>query len=208
MRPGGTMPKISRILIILCAAVSLVVVNAPRASALYISELLASNDTGLVDEDGDFSDWLEIYNETASSVDVGGYYLTDDEDALTKWQLPSVSIAPDGYLLVWASDKDRSNPAAPLHTNFKLSAGGEYLALVAPDGTTIVHEYAPAFPEQVADRSYGLASDLVTERCFVNPTPGAASLIWVRVNETFSSSSSLVLRSCVASMISIFSRTA
>jgi hypothetical protein len=149
--------------------------NASPASALYITELMALNSATVTDEDGTFSDWLEIHNEGGSAADLTGYYLTDDDELLTKWQFPSVSIPAGGYLLVWASNKNRTNPLLPLHTNFALGGSGEYLALVAPDGATVVHAYAPQFPQQTADRSYGLAGDLTTERCFVDPTPGAAN---------------------------------
>jgi hypothetical protein len=147
----------------------------PQAEALKITELLAVNDTILADEDGDFSDWLEIFNDGAMSVDLGGWYLTDDAADLTKWQFPTTVLAPGGYLVVFCSDKDRAVSGQELHTSFKLSSGGEYTALVHPDGSTVEHEYAPAFPEQTADVSYGLATDLATERCFLSPTPGAAN---------------------------------
>jgi hypothetical protein len=157
----------------LALAISLLV--PARAEALRITEFLALNDGIVVDEDGDPSDWLELYNETAGDVDLDGYYLTDDEDDLVQWRLPSVVMAPGQYLLVWASGKDRSVAGAPLHTNFRLSGSGEYLALVQPDGATIEHDYAPEFPEQDNDISYGLAADFLTRRCFLDPTPGAAN---------------------------------
>src|SRR5262245_45431994 len=162
---------------LLATSLALAVLFAPRtASALYISEFLALNNSTIRDEDGTFSDWLELRNETASPVDVGGYYLTDTEGEPTRWQLPSPTVIPaNGYLLVWASSKDRAVPGSPLHTNFALGGSGEYLALIAPDGLTIVHAYAPQFPEQFPDRSWGLASNLVTQRCFLAPTPGAAN---------------------------------
>lgn len=145
------------------------------AEAVVVSELMAVNDSTIADEDGEFSDWLEIHNDGVGAVGLAGYYLTDDAGDLTKWQLPAVSIPAGEYLLVWASDKNRTNPLMELHTSFKLSGGGEYLALVEPDGTTIAHEYFPSFPAQEGDISYGLAADLLTERCFNNPTPGAAN---------------------------------
>jgi len=154
------------------ACIVLGLCGAP-AHALLINEFLASNAATNTDEDGEFSDWVEIYNEGGSPVDLTGYYLTDDATLLTKWQFPSASLPAGGYLLVWASDKNRTTPGSPLHTNFKLSAGGEYLGLVQPDGTTIVHDYAPQFPPQITDVSYGLASDLATQRCFLTPTPAA-----------------------------------
>src|SRR5262249_39996624 len=64
------------------------------------------------------------------------------------------------YLVVFASNKNRRTPGAPLHTNFKLDAAGEYLALVQPDGVTVASEYAPAFPPQVTDVSFGLDNGL------------------------------------------------
>ncbi len=161
--------------VLLSVALVLLIADTRRAHALYITELMALNNSTIADEDGTYADWLELHNERGSVVNVAGYYLTDDDELLTKWQLPSVSIPAGGYLLVWASNKNRTNPALPLHTNFALGGSGEYLALVAPDGVSIVHEYAPQFPPQTTDRSYGLASDLLTERCFLDPTPGASN---------------------------------
>ncbi|QDU91767.1 CotH protein [Pirellulimonas nuda] len=121
----------------------------------FISELLASNSGGLQDQDGDFSDWLEITNPALTPVDLGGWYLTDNGSNLTKWQFPSVSIPAGGSLVVFASSKDRTDPASELHANFSLSAGGEYLGLVAPDGVTVASAYDPQFPAQSANVSYG-----------------------------------------------------
>lgn len=150
-------------------------IASPAGAQVYITELMAVNDTVLIDEDGDFSDWLELHNASAATVDLTGWYLTDDDANLTRWQLPAVTISAGGHLVVFASGKDRAVAGAELHTSFKLSSSGEYLALVRADGTTIEHAYAPAFPPQDADVSYGLASDLTTERCFFDPTPGAAN---------------------------------
>ncbi|MGH7946428.1 MAG: CotH kinase family protein, partial [Opitutaceae bacterium] len=85
---------------------------------------------------------------------------------------------PGGYVVIFASSKDRSNPAAPLHTNFALGAGGEYLGLIQPDGTTVASEFAPAFPAQSDNISYGriLTPNGVLETGFLQrPTPGAAN---------------------------------
>jgi hypothetical protein len=165
----------TKMLLFAAAIASAVVLDVRSASALYISEFLALNNSTLRDEDGTYSDWLEIHNESATPVNVGGYYLTDNADEPTQWQFPSVSIPAGGYLLVWASNKDRTDPGLPLHTNFALGGTGEFLGLIAPDGTTIVHAYSPQFPEQFPDRAWGLASDLLTERCFFSPTPGEAN---------------------------------
>ncbi|MBN1417767.1 MAG: CotH kinase family protein [Planctomycetes bacterium] len=128
------------------------------AQDVVISEFLAINESGLTDEDGDRSDWIELYNAGATTVNLEGWALTDDPRNLTKWRFPAVSIPANGFLVVFASDKDRRTPGHPLHTNFKLlGTEGEYLGLIAPSGMP-AWEYAP-FPMQVADFSYGLSQN-------------------------------------------------
>ena len=125
--------------------------------SLIINEFMADNETTLLDDDGDTSDWIELYNGGTVSVNLGGWYLTDQADDLTRWRLPSLLLPPDQYLVIFASDKNRTDPANPLHTDFKLRASGEYLALVKPDGT-VASEMSPVFPQQYPDTSYGLNS--------------------------------------------------
>ena len=143
------------------------------AGPLVISEFMADNSTGLRDENLEYSDWIEIHNPTAAAINLDGYYLTDDEGLLTKWRLPAVTLAANGYRVVFASDKNRTT-GAQLHTNFKLDADGEYLALVQPDGATVSDEYSPEFPQQVENVSYGVLNG--AERYFTSPTPGAANV--------------------------------
>jgi len=121
-----------------------------------ISEFLADNKTGLADEDGAYSDWIEMHNPATTPLHLDGWYLTDSAGSLTRWRFPAVTVPPGGFLLVWASGKDRRVPGAPLHTNFSMRAAGEYLALVRPDGTTVQQEFAPEFPSQDPDRSFGV----------------------------------------------------
>src|SRR5262245_39997596 len=90
-----------------------------------INEFLASNKHTNADEDGDFADWVEIYNPNSTVISLDGYFLTDKQTKLTKWKFPNVSIGAKGYLLLWASEKDRTDPSKPLHTNFKLADEGE-----------------------------------------------------------------------------------
>lgn len=145
-----------------------------------ISEFMASNKTVLADEDGSFADWLELYNPDAMAVNLNGWYLTDNAKKLTKWKLPAVTLPPGGYLVIFASSKDRTDPTKPLHTNFDLSAGGEYLGLIQPDGVTVASDYAPTFPAQVADVSYGITEPAAVGESpqrgfFATATPGAAN---------------------------------
>ena len=134
------------------------------AAQVLITEFMATNTRTLADEDGQYPDWLELYNPGAEPVNLDGWFLTDSALNLTQWRFPSVSLAPNGYLVVFASGKDRAEPGAPLHASFKLASAGEYLALVKPDGVTIAAESAPPFPTQVPDVSYGIpAQQTVTK---------------------------------------------
>ena len=130
----------------------------PARELVRITEFLAINDRGLDDEDRDESDWIEIHNAETSEVSLEGWFLTDSGKNPTKWEFPAVTLAPDEYLVVFASGKDRRDPAGELHTNFRLSGDGEYLALVRPDGITATSEFASSFPIQAPDVSYGLAA--------------------------------------------------
>ena len=131
----------------------------PQASArLYISEFLADNNDGLVDSDGDHSDWIELFNSGSEAIQLGGYYLTDDPSSLTKWPFPSIQLEPRQFLVVFASGKNRRDPGGQLHTNFKIDSRGEYLGLIAPDGISVVSDFGRigALPRQRENVSYGL----------------------------------------------------
>lgn len=145
-------------------------ISVPGAG-LRINEFLAINNGGRLDEDRDDEDWIEIHNPTNVAQSIGGWYLTDDPNDLTKWQFPATSIPRSGFLLVFASNKNRLG--RELHTNFRLSGDGEYLALVEPDGQTIASSFAPAYPPQQSNVSYGLGGTPPTPRAFFPPTPGS-----------------------------------
>lgn len=114
-----------------CLALLFLVFASHAKAQVYISELLAENQTNTkVDEDGSHSDWLEIWNAGPTAVSLNGWYLTDTSGDLRKWQFPAttpaVTLASNGRLLVFASSKDRKLDVTKLHTNFKLDKGGEY----------------------------------------------------------------------------------
>jgi hypothetical protein len=161
-------------------------------STPVISEFVATNTNGLKDEDGDREDWVEIHNPTSASVNLTGYSLTDDPAVKTKWKLPAVTLAAKGYLVVFASGKNRAVAGKPLHTNFQLDGDGEYLALVKPDGATVVSQFSPGFPRQTADVSYGLplgGTNTVGTgyRSLKTPTPGAPNASqWITADTKFS----------------------
>ncbi len=148
--------------------------NAPPEGVM-ISEFMADNDKTLRDEDGDKVDWIELHNPTASAVNLNGWRLTDNPDEPGGWRIPNVSLGAKAYLVIYASDKNRTNPAAPLHTDFKLDAGGGYLALVDP-ASTVVSAFGPGYPAQYEDVSYGRVSGAPeVAGYFTSPTPGAAN---------------------------------
>ena len=128
--------------------------NAACANPL-ITEFMADNVSFLADEDGAYSDWIEIHNPGATPFNLTDWSLTDDTANLAKWKFPAVTIQPGEFLVVWASGKDKRTPGLPLHTNFSLSKNGEYLALVQPGGTVIEQQFAPAFPAMAPNESYG-----------------------------------------------------
>ena len=144
---------------------------------IVINEFAAINDSGLQDEDGDHSDWLELHNYGEQSVDLSGACLTDNPKKPMRWRIPAVSLAPHGYLVIFLSGKDRSDANAPLHSNYALKGKGDYLGLFASDGITVIHEYAP-YPRQKRDISYGLLaawreSPENAKQFFGEPSPGA-----------------------------------
>ncbi len=143
--------------VIWLVGLNLLLLCLPASAQVRISEFMASNTQTLADEDGSFEDWIEIQNTSPATVNLLDWCLTDKSGNLTKWRFPATNLPPGGFIVVFASNKDRRTPGAPLHTNFKLSAAGGYLALVDPTGTNIVTQFAPEYPPQVPDVSFGFA---------------------------------------------------
>ncbi len=153
------------------------------AVPVVINEVLASNGHTLVDPQGEYDDWIELYNRGSTPVNLGGMYLTDDSTEPTRWQFPKnasaqTTIPAHGYLLVWA---DGEVGDSGLHTAFKLSAGGESIALFDRDGVTLIDSVS--FEAQRTDISYGRfpdGADLWSP--LTTPTPGIQN---IRVYEGF-----------------------
>lgn len=156
------------------------------ASQLRITEFVASNDESLLDYDGDSSDWVEIYNTGTTSVNLAGLFLTDNGNNKTKWQFPAGSgtIDAGGYRIVWASSKNTIKPNGEIHTSFALSAGGEYLGLIDSDGLTVIDQFAPEFPEQFEDISYG-RSMVPTGTSTTLVATGAQSRSWIPTSSIY-----------------------
>ena len=116
---------------------------------VVINELLADNETAVADQDGEWDDWIELYNNTDAPIALDGYFLSDDGTDLTQWRFPDTSISAHAFLMIWA---DNDEEQSGLHANFKLSAAGETLYLASPD-TIVVNEIT--FTAQVEDSSLG-----------------------------------------------------
>ena len=123
------------------------------AQDVVISEFLASNGSGLRDEDGDISDWIEVHNRSGQDINLAGFALTDTNGALGKWKFPDTPLGGNARLIVFASGKDRRVSGRELHTNFQLNTTGEYLAL--SDASGGVKTAFDPYPEQYENVSYG-----------------------------------------------------
>jgi len=143
---------------------------------LVINELMASNtsESGITDPQGDYDDWLEIYNFGDVNIDLAGMYLTDDLDDPDKWRIPTgypsqTTVPADGFIVFWADEETQDGP---LHAGFKLSGSGEDIALFNTNGVTLID--AISFGDQTANISYGRFPDANdTLRFFATPTPVA-----------------------------------
>jgi hypothetical protein len=147
--------------------------SATAGATVRLNEFMASNGTIIADEDGDFSDWIEIVNVGAASVALSGFGLTDNPGQPFQWTFPAVTLGPGQHLLVWASGKNRRSTSGPLHTNFSIAAGGEPLRLTRPDGSVADELAARAVPR---DLSLGRSPNGTGAWfLFDQPTPGAAN---------------------------------
>lgn len=143
---------------------------SPAGDGVVISEFMAAKQAVVQDDFGNYPDWLEIYNGGAAAVSLGGWHLTDDPADPNKWTFPATNLPANGFLLVYCSGTNRAVAGLPLHTSFALSASGEYLALVRPDGS-IASEFAPTFPQQFDLISYGQRQSLQTTALISNNSP-------------------------------------
>ena len=138
---------------------------------VIMTELMAKNMSYCPDENGEYLDWIEIYNTTSQTVSLYNYALSDNEDNLRKWIFPNISIGPGQYMIIYCSGYDRTDPAGKLHTNFRLSTENEGAILTDAQGNII--DYVQ-YDLLKADQSYTRLSDgsWVTYKA---PTPGAAN---------------------------------
>lgn len=141
-------------------------------STIIINEIMSLNETVITDEDGDYSDWFELYNSGNNSVNLSGYKITDDINNPDKWVFPSIDIMPDSFILVFCSGKDLINGSF-LHTNFNIDSEGEDLILTDSFGNILDHILPVTLSEDI---SYGRIPDAGEEFLFFDfPSPGKSN---------------------------------
>ena len=153
----------------------LITASQPIEDNIVINEFMADNDNIVPDPAGEYDDWIELYNPTSDSVLLTGKYLTDKPDQLSKWQFTenNLYLHANEYLLIWC---DEDTGQAGIHTNFALSKGGEFIALVETDGVTVIDSLS--FGPQKTDTSYGRFPDATNSWYFMEtPTPGSSNII-------------------------------
>jgi len=157
------------------------IASSTTTENIFINEFLAKNNTVNVDEFSENDDWLELYNNSSDTINLHNHYLSDDLDNLTKWKFSDndILVAPNDYLLIWC-DNDESQGV--LHTNFKLSGNGEFIALTNPDGVTVIDTLA--FGEQLEDISFGRFPDGSSQWIEMSPSPGYSNIEGLSTNNS------------------------
>ncbi len=161
-----------------CQFLTAIAQGGPLAGQAMIAEFLTKNVGGYEDKNHDTPDWIELVNPGTTDVNLAGWSLTDDATKPRLWTFPAVVMAPGARLVVFASGKNRINPADELHTNFKLSSDGGFLALVDSSGT-LVHSF-DGYPRQEGNVSFGILdsgspSDGHSGWRYFTPSPKAAA---------------------------------
>jgi len=156
--------------------------GTPR-SGLVINEFMAANDTTIADPQGDYDDWIELYNGSSETISLQGMYLTDDATIPKKWIFPDTFIAANGYLLIWADDDTLDSPG--LHTNFKLNKAGEFIGWYDTDanGNLLIDAYN--FGTQIGDVSEGRFPNGQGDfTAMAIPTPNAENTVSTQIRST------------------------
>ena len=145
-------------------------VGGSRFDGLVISEVMAANNSAVPDENGEFSDWLELYNGTGADLDMEGVMITNRTDRIT-FPFPSYTLKAGERVIVFASDSYQLDPSKPFHGKFKISSAGDHLYLYDPD-MYLIDELAT--PTLTADTSYALTASTRTACGITKPPPTTA----------------------------------
>ncbi|HPE33288.1 MAG TPA: CotH kinase family protein [Bacteroidales bacterium] len=145
----------------------------PYSSGLYINEIMASNSTIHFDADGEYDDWIELFNGGAQPVWLGDMFFSDNPEIPDKWSLPDYTLFPGEFVLVWA---DEDPEQGPFHADFKLSADGEFVGIYSDEASGFMGLDVYSFSSQQTDISLGRSPDGSNNWVyFTNPTPGISN---------------------------------
>ena len=143
------------ILVIIILLVTGINNNYTKTDKLYISEIMPKNTYTVKDDDGEYSDYIEIYNGYNNDINLEGYHLSDSEFEVNKWTFPNITIKSHDYLLIFASGKNKcSNNIC--HTSYKLSSKGEIITLTDKTGN-IINKFS--YPLLSNDLAYGFINN-------------------------------------------------
>jgi hypothetical protein len=157
----------------ICSFLWLLIGVQLASGQIFINEFCASNTATITDEEGDYEDWIELYNAGAEAVSLQGYYLTDDLSQPYQFSLPEVWVNPGGFAIIWASGKDMHDGQGAVHTNFSLASSGEPIGLHHAEGGLIDAVPAAALGSNI---SYGRQADgSAAFFFFESPTPLASN---------------------------------
>lgn len=169
--------KLGFILLLVCLVSS--GLFAQRVTDLVINEVLTNNQHSFIDGHGDRGAWIEIYNNSAGTVDIAGCYLTNDPTNLKKYRIRKedirTRIAPFQRTVFFANSEVHHSV---FHTNFSLEASREnYIALISANGSTIIDEVK--VPVLTPDQTWGsgVDGDKADRKVLNYPTPDAANYV-------------------------------
>ena len=146
-----------------------------KDKSLVINEVLADNNGGLSDEDGEYTDWIEIYNYGEEEINLKGYGITTDLEEPFYWTFPDINISPKSFIIVRASGKDRKDNLKFLHTNFKINKKGENIYLTHISGEIIDSLEVPESDENI---SFGRKPDGTNNYAILSKTtPGSSNKV-------------------------------
>jgi spore coat protein CotH len=142
---------------------------------LVVNEMLAANDSGMQDEEGQRADWLEIYNAGSTAVQLSDYFLSDDPVQPAKWRMPEESLAPGAFAWFWMDDDEDDGPN---HANFRLDADGGHIGIYAPDQERHRPIWTADYGLQSPDVSVGFLPDGEgTWQVLSTQTPGWSNVL-------------------------------
>ena len=117
---------------ILFVAIKLIFIQVVTAQ-LIINEISSNNKSTLQDNEGDYPDWIELFNETTDTVNLNGYTISEDREELDKYIFPDINIAPFSYLILFASDKNYVSDVTYWET---LVGNGQIAKYILPNSQT------------------------------------------------------------------------